>query len=99
MNKIIAGDDVGSRQILVKYGSQLPKTRYAACMLLAHRSGWLGWKTICGLIRWREKVKSYLIRFASIRNAGEESICVTPSASCKQHVPSVATIKRGNSMP
>ena len=61
MNKILAGDDVGSRHIIVKHGLYMPKTFYTRLMILGHRSGWLGWKSICHLIRVREKVKSYLI--------------------------------------
>ena len=61
MNKILAGDDIGSRHIIVKYGLHMPKTFYTKLMILGHRSGWIGWKSICHLIRIREKVKSYLI--------------------------------------
>ena len=61
LNKILAGDAAGSREIIVKYGVDMPVTFYTKLMNLGNQSGWLGWKMTCRLLRLREQVKSSLI--------------------------------------
>jgi hypothetical protein len=63
LNKILAGDDTGSRKIATKYGTDMPITLYTKLMNLGNRSSWIGWKMICHLLRLREKAKSSLIYY------------------------------------
>lgn len=62
LNKILAGDEMGSRDIVAAYGSEMPKTRYTALMHASNRVGWYGWKTLCHLLRLREWAKAFLMR-------------------------------------
>lgn len=62
LNKALAGDDEGSRYIVVKYGGDMPRTRYTRLMHAGNWAGWYGWKLICHLLRLREWIKALLIR-------------------------------------
>jgi glycosyltransferase involved in cell wall biosynthesis len=59
--KILAGDDIGSHTIMMNYGNDMPRTRYTILMNVGNRSGWVGWKIICHLLRLRECFKAFLI--------------------------------------
>jgi hypothetical protein len=61
--KIIAGDDEGAIKIVSKYGEDMPVNYYTQSMKIGVRSGWLGWRVVCSLIRFREQIKSFLINF------------------------------------
>ncbi|MDH3600995.1 MAG: glycosyltransferase family 2 protein [Candidatus Tectomicrobia bacterium] len=62
LNKALAGDDEGSRDIVAKYGSDMSRTRYTRLMHAGNWAGWYGWKLICHLLRLREWIKALLIR-------------------------------------
>jgi hypothetical protein len=61
LNKILAGDDLGSRDIVRAHREHMPETRYTKLMSMGNRNGWISWKIICHLLRWREQTKDVLI--------------------------------------
>lgn len=67
LNKILAGDDLGSRDIVVKYGDAMPKTRYTTLMHMGQRGGRGGWKMVCYLLRLREWTKTLLMQYKRTR--------------------------------
>jgi len=64
LNKLLAGDDLGSRDTIAKYGDDMPRTRYTTLMHVGNLSGWVGWKIVCSLLRLREWAKALLIKMS-----------------------------------
>ena len=73
LNTLLAGDDLGSRDIMAAYGGDMPQTRYTRLMQIGHRSGWNGWKLTCHVLRLREWVKAWLIDVTSVEQTQSDA--------------------------
>jgi len=61
LNKILGGDDKAAKEIMAKYGGQMPTNWSTNLMQRGFRAGTPGWKVTCIFIRLREQVKSSLL--------------------------------------
>jgi len=58
LNKILGGDDNAAKEIVIKYGDQMPANWSTNLMKRGVRSSSLGWAVTCNFIRVREMLKS-----------------------------------------
>lgn len=60
-NKILGGDDIGSKLIVQKYGSQMPEAWTTMVMVYGIKGSPMRWKLICHFLRQREIIKSWFV--------------------------------------
>lgn len=60
-SKILAGNDVSARSIVLEFGKQFPKDKISRIMKFGASTGIIGWKSCFYLLRLRELLKSFLI--------------------------------------
>ncbi|HUS57119.1 MAG TPA: glycosyltransferase family A protein [Planctomycetota bacterium] len=63
-SKILAGDDAAALDIVREYGGELARQWSSRLMMLGLKTGAPGWRAACGLLRLRERTKSFFMTFA-----------------------------------
>jgi hypothetical protein len=63
LNKILSGDDAGSRYIVAKYGAEMPANVYTNLMNLGNQSRWMIWKVLCSLLRLQDHARALYIHY------------------------------------
>lgn len=62
-NKLLGGDTIAAKNIVTKYGNEMPISWTSRAMKVGIRNGIVAWKVMCFMLRLREKLKSFVLYY------------------------------------